>query len=156
MSLTSSNATNTPPTPPLSSVVVCRVRTRLPSRKASNLHLLLYQSLPDQKEHLAIVKGDFYSATLDAPVEGETEQDRLIKGSKGWKAALFPIESDSVLVRVHSECFTGEVLGSTRCDCGEQLDTALARIEQAGRGILIYLKQEGRGIGLLDKLRYLL
>ena len=58
-----------------------------------------------------------------------------------------------VLVRVHSECFTSEVLGSLRCDCSAQLGLALARISQAGSGVVIYLRQEGRGIGLLDKLR---
>ncbi len=58
-----------------------------------------------------------------------------------------------VLVRVHSECFTSEVLGSLRCDCSAQLNLALARISQAGSGVVIYLRQEGRGIGLLDKLR---
>ena len=58
-----------------------------------------------------------------------------------------------VLVRVHSECFTGDVLGSRRCDCGEQLQRAMQLIAEAGEGVLIYLRQEGRGIGLLDKLR---
>jgi GTP cyclohydrolase II len=58
-----------------------------------------------------------------------------------------------VLVRVHSECFTGEVLGSRRCDCGEQLSLALRLIAQAGRGVLIYMRQEGRGIGLIEKMR---
>jgi len=60
---------------------------------------------------------------------------------------------DDVLVRVHSECFTGDVLGSRRCDCGEQLQHAMHLIGKAGQGIIIYLRQEGRGIGLLDKLR---
>jgi 3,4-dihydroxy 2-butanone 4-phosphate synthase/GTP cyclohydrolase II len=58
-----------------------------------------------------------------------------------------------VLVRVHSECLTGDVFHSLRCDCGEQLESALAMIEQQGRGVLLYLSQEGRGIGLLNKLR---
>jgi 3,4-dihydroxy 2-butanone 4-phosphate synthase/GTP cyclohydrolase II len=58
-----------------------------------------------------------------------------------------------VLVRVHSECLTGDVFHSMRCDCGEQLESALAQIEREGRGVLLYLAQEGRGIGLLNKLR---
>jgi len=57
-----------------------------------------------------------------------------------------------VLVRVHSECLTGDVLGSVRCDCGEQLSAALRAIDEEGRGVLVYLRQEGRGIGLLNKL----
>ena len=60
---------------------------------------------------------------------------------------------DSVLVRVHSECFTGDVLGSLRCDCGEQLRAALGMIEREGKGVLLYMRQEGRGIGLLNKLK---
>jgi 3,4-dihydroxy 2-butanone 4-phosphate synthase/GTP cyclohydrolase II len=60
---------------------------------------------------------------------------------------------EDVLVRVHSECLTGDVFHSLRCDCGEQLESALATIEQEGRGVLLYLSQEGRGIGLLNKLR---
>ena len=58
-----------------------------------------------------------------------------------------------VLVRVHSECLTGDVFHSLRCDCGEQLESALTMIEREGRGVLLYLSQEGRGIGLLNKLR---
>jgi 3,4-dihydroxy 2-butanone 4-phosphate synthase/GTP cyclohydrolase II len=60
---------------------------------------------------------------------------------------------DDVLVRVHSECLTGDVFHSLRCDCGEQLESALAMIEREGEGVLLYLAQEGRGIGLLNKLR---
>ena len=60
---------------------------------------------------------------------------------------------EDVLVRVHSECFTGDVLGSLRCDCGEQLQRAMAMIADTGEGAIIYLRQEGRGIGLGEKLR---
>jgi len=69
----------------------------------------------------------------------------LVKGKvKGKK---------NVLVRVHSECLTGDVFGSKRCDCGEQLAAALEKIEFCGQGILLYMRQEGRGIGLRDKLK---
>jgi 3,4-dihydroxy 2-butanone 4-phosphate synthase/GTP cyclohydrolase II len=61
--------------------------------------------------------------------------------------------TEDVLVRVHSECLTGDVFHSLRCDCGEQLESALGMIEREGRGVLLYLSQEGRGIGLLNKLR---
>jgi len=60
---------------------------------------------------------------------------------------------NDVPVRIHSECFTGDVLGSRRCDCGEQLDRAMNIIGEVGRGIIVYLRQEGRGIGLQEKLR---
>jgi GTP cyclohydrolase II len=69
----------------------------------------------------------------------------LVLGQVGGK--------EGVLARLHSECFTGDVLSSRRCDCGEQLQEALNRIRQEGEGIVVYLRQEGRGIGLLDKLR---
>ena len=58
-----------------------------------------------------------------------------------------------MLLRVHSECLTGDILGSKRCDCGEQLEQSLQRIEKNGSGAVIYLHQEGRGIGLINKLR---
>jgi 3,4-dihydroxy 2-butanone 4-phosphate synthase/GTP cyclohydrolase II len=69
----------------------------------------------------------------------------LVKGE--WK------KDEPVLVRVHSSCFTGDILGSLRCDCGEQLHEAMAMVEEAGRGVILYMNQEGRGIGLLNKLK---
>jgi 3,4-dihydroxy 2-butanone 4-phosphate synthase/GTP cyclohydrolase II len=69
----------------------------------------------------------------------------LVKGEVDGK--------EDVLVRVHSECLTGDVFHSLRCDCGEQLESALSMIEREGQGVLLYLAQEGRGIGLLNKLR---
>jgi GTP cyclohydrolase II len=97
------------------------VQTRIPTAHGEfTLHY--YSNNIDDKEHMALVKGDVAN-------------------------------KQSVPVRIHSECFTGDVLGSRRCDCGEQLDMALQLIEKAGRGILIYLRQEGRGIGLLKKLQ---
>jgi 3,4-dihydroxy 2-butanone 4-phosphate synthase/GTP cyclohydrolase II len=62
-------------------------------------------------------------------------------------------DDEPVLVRVHSQCLTGEIFASRRCDCGEQLDKSLQLIAERGRGVLLYMQQEGRGIGLADKLR---
>ena len=69
----------------------------------------------------------------------------LVKGDLG--------EGENVLCRVHSECLTGDAFGSSRCDCGDQLQEAMRRIDKEGRGVLLYMRQEGRGIGLLNKLR---
>jgi GTP cyclohydrolase II len=82
----------------------------------------------------------FYSNTLD-----NKEHLAFVKGDVS--------SAESVLVRVHSECFTGDVMGSRRCDCGEQLDRSMELVAKAGTGIVLYMRQEGRGIGLLDKLR---
>ena len=72
------------------------------------------------------------------------EHFALVKGT--WQ------EQEPVLVRVHSSCATGDILGSKRCDCGEQLHKAMQMIEEAGKGVVIYMQQEGRGIGLMNKI----
>lgn len=80
------------------------------------------------------------------PIDETVEHVAIVKGD--------PNGMENVLVRVHSECLTGDVLGSLRCDCGEQLDAALATIAAAGLGMVIYLRgHEGRGIGLANKIR---
>ncbi|HEX9925143.1 MAG TPA: 3,4-dihydroxy-2-butanone-4-phosphate synthase [Anaerolineae bacterium] len=75
------------------------------------------------------------------------------QGQEHLLLRLGDLQADPPLVRLHSECLTGDVMGSLRCDCGEQLQIALERIGQDGRGALIYLRQEGRGIGLANKIR---
>ncbi len=69
----------------------------------------------------------------------------LIKGE--WK------QDEPILVRVHSSCMTGDIFNSCRCDCGPQLQASLSQIEKEGKGVLVYMNQEGRGIGLLNKLK---
>ncbi|MDO9577952.1 MAG: bifunctional 3,4-dihydroxy-2-butanone-4-phosphate synthase/GTP cyclohydrolase II [Candidatus Cloacimonadales bacterium] len=91
--------------------------------KWGNFQLISYSSSDAKEPHLALIKGN--------PAESE----------------------NPVLCRIHSECFTGDLLGSLRCDCGDQLSDAMSQIEKNGEGVLIYLRQEGRGIGLLNKLK---
>ncbi|HEX3151115.1 MAG TPA: GTP cyclohydrolase II [Gemmataceae bacterium] len=93
--------------------------------------LFAYSSLVDQDLHMALTVGG-----VGLEVNGVT-----------------PEQAEPVLVRVHSECFTGDVLESALCDCGSQLHTAMRQIVESGRGVLLYMRQEGRGIGLLNKLR---
>jgi 3,4-dihydroxy 2-butanone 4-phosphate synthase/GTP cyclohydrolase II len=102
----------------------------LPTR-FGQFKLHAYQSTIDPQPHLALCKGGI--GDLD-------EQGKPI------------IHEEPVLVRVHSECLTGDVFGSGKCDCGEQLAIAMQMIEQEGKGVLVYLRQEGRGIGLANKL----
>ena len=64
-----------------------------------------------------------------------------------------PEEKDDVLVRVHSACLTGDALHSLRCDCGQQLEAALGRVASEGEGVVVYMQQDGRGIGLLNKMK---
>jgi 3,4-dihydroxy 2-butanone 4-phosphate synthase/GTP cyclohydrolase II len=88
--------------------------------------------------------GDFTLIVYDNDVDNK-EHLAFVKGDIG--------PDDTVLVRVHSECLTGDVFGSMRCDCGEQLRTAMSMIEKEGKGVLLYMRQEGRGIGLVNKIR---
>jgi 3,4-dihydroxy 2-butanone 4-phosphate synthase/GTP cyclohydrolase II len=88
--------------------------------------------------------GDFRAIAYREPLTGK-HHVALVRGEVDG--------AEDVLVRVHSECLTGDVFHSRRCDCGEQLERALARVEREGRGVVLYLSQEGRGIGLLNKLR---
>jgi len=88
--------------------------------------------------------GDFVSHVYVNTLNDE-HHVALVKGNIG--------NGEDVLVRVHSECLTGDAFGSCRCDCGPQLDAAMQQIEAEGRGILLYMRQEGRGIGLVNKLR---
>jgi GTP cyclohydrolase II len=97
------------------------VQTPIPTRHGEFI-LHYYSNTIDDKEHIALVKGDVAN-------------------------------QEDIPVRIHSECFTGDVLGSRRCDCGEQLAMAMQMLSEAPSGILIYLRQEGRGIGLLKKLQ---
>jgi len=97
-----------------------------------------------EREVTAIAGGAFHAVVYRNDVD-PFEHIALIKGEIG--------PSDEVLVRIHSQCLTGDVFGSKRCDCGEQLSRSLEMIENEGKGVLVYLHQEGRGIGLANKLR---
>ena len=93
--------------------------------------LIAYSSVVDPEPHLAFTKGG-----IGLEVAGQV-----------------PLVDEPVLVRVHSECLTGDVFQSLKCDCGSQLHTAMEQISEAGKGVVLYMRQEGRGIGLLAKLR---
>lgn len=107
------------------------IEVTLPTRFGEDCAMIAYSSTVDPEPHLALTFGGIGRA-----VDGKV-----------------PIQSDPVLVRVHSECLTGDVFGSLLCDCGPQLEDALMRIGREKRGVLLYMRQEGRGIGLLNKLR---
>ncbi len=93
--------------------------------------LFAYSSMVDQEPHLALSLGG-----IGVPVD-----DRV------------PVQEQPVLVRMHSECLTGDALHSSKCDCGPQLKYAMQQVAEAGRGVIVYMRQEGRGIGLLNKLK---
>jgi 3,4-dihydroxy 2-butanone 4-phosphate synthase/GTP cyclohydrolase II len=88
--------------------------------------------------------GEFRVIAYESKIDRETHV-ALVKGDIG--------DGENVMVRVHSSCLTGDVFHSERCDCGLQLDAAMSRIAAEGRGLLLYLNQEGRGIGLANKIR---
>ncbi len=104
--------------------------SRMPTRYGE-FQACLYQSTVDAIPHMALTMG-----------LGEPDED-----------GGFPVVEEPVLVRVHSECLTGDIFGSLRCDCGAQLDQALKQIAEGGCGALLYMRQEGRGIGLINKMR---
>jgi 3,4-dihydroxy 2-butanone 4-phosphate synthase/GTP cyclohydrolase II len=88
--------------------------------------------------------GAFHIYAYESQLDGQTHV-ALVRGEIG--------DGKDVLVRVHSQCLTGDVFHSARCDCGAQLDAAMAAVAKEGRGVLLYLNQEGRGIGLANKIR---
>ncbi|MGS0764642.1 bifunctional 3,4-dihydroxy-2-butanone-4-phosphate synthase/GTP cyclohydrolase II [Syntrophomonas curvata] len=93
---------------------------------------------------LPTMYGDFTAVAYESMLDGKGHI-ALVKGV--WEP------DEPILVRVHSECLTGDVFGSSRCDCGEQLAAAMSMIEKEGKGVLLYMRQEGRGIGLVNKIR---
>ena len=105
-------------------------------RKESLIEVGAEVDMPTQYGHFRLIPFKQTSNGL--------EHFALIKGE--WEA------DDPVMVRVHSSCTTGDIIGSMRCDCGEQLHKSLRMIEEAGQGVLIYMQQEGRGIGLMNKI----
>ncbi len=105
-----------------------------------------HEKLVDQitAVHMPTKFGDFMAYGFVSRLNGE-HHIALVKGDIG--------DGCDVLCRIHSECLTGDTFGSLRCDCGQQLASAMRQIEKEGRGILLYMRQEGRGIGLINKLR---
>src|SRR5262245_51163488 len=103
---------------------------RLPT-KHGDFNLIAYTSLVDAEPHVALCKGD-----IGVEVNG-----------------VVPVQTEPVLVRVHSSCLTGDIFESRLCECGSQLHQAMAQVEAAGKGVVLYMRQEGRGIGLLPKLK---
>lgn len=96
-----------------------------------------------EEVHMPTEFGDFHLIPFRQQSNG-LEHMALVKGT--WK------EDEPILVRVHSSCATGDILGSKRCDCGEQLHKSMRMIDEAGKGVIIYMQQEGRGIGLMNKI----
>jgi 3,4-dihydroxy 2-butanone 4-phosphate synthase/GTP cyclohydrolase II len=99
---------------------------------------------PAAEARMPTSQGDFRAIVYENDID-HVDHVALVQGE--WS------DDEEVLVRVHSECLTGDAFGSRRCDCGEQLDAALKMISEAGKGVLLYMRQEGRGIGLKNKIR---
>ena len=97
------------------------------------------------EQEFPTIQGGMYRAIIYRNEVDRVEHMALVKGDL--------LDTDCVLVRVHSECLTGDVFGSERCDCGDQIRQSLRLIDQQGKGVLIYMHQEGRGIGLTNKIR---
>jgi len=98
--------------------------------------------------------GDFESFTYTSKVDGRVHVALCVGINRpAEEGGRFPPIEEPVLVRVHSQCLTGDVFGSRRCDCGEQLKDSMRLLQQAGVGVLLYISQEGRGIGLAEKMR---
>jgi 3,4-dihydroxy 2-butanone 4-phosphate synthase/GTP cyclohydrolase II len=98
-----------------------------------------------EEEVLPSIHGGIYKAIVYRNEVDASEHMALVKGDVS--------KAQDVLVRLHSECLTGDVFGSERCDCGDQIRQSLRLIDQAGRGVLVYMHQEGRGIGLTNKIK---
>ena len=97
--------------------------------------------------------GNFDCHTYHSRVDNRTRMALTVGIDRVGDGERFAPIEDEVLVRVHSQCLTGDAFGSLRCDCGPQLHTAMQRVQQEGRGVVLYISQEGRGIGLANKLR---
>ena len=97
--------------------------------------------------------GDFESFTYTSKVDGRAHVALTVGIPLPGEGGRFPPIAEPVVVRVHSQCLTGDVFGSLRCDCGEQLARAMRTIQEAGVGVLLYIRQEGRGIGLAHKMQ---
>lgn len=146
-------------------IVQCVEKARV-STEFGQAFLYRFRTNVDDKEHVAwVYRGAPRSASLSIPAPGESVDMHTIRGNyTGTLLSHDDVESShsgeiidtldkrDPLVRIHSECFTGDIMGSTRCDCGEQLKEAKRQISQQG-GVLVYLRQEGRGIGLGEKMK---
>ena len=97
--------------------------------------------------------GEFDCHTYHSLVDGRTHMALTVGIPRVGESGRFPPIDEPVLVRVHSQCLTGDAFGSLRCDCGPQLQSAMQQVQAEGRGIVLYISQEGRGIGLANKLR---